>query len=401
MPDPESKSVPGGERRACTRGEQPSELDRTRSRLVDTEARLRAILDTAVDAIITIDERGVIDSVNAAAERMFGYPAEELLGNNVSMLMPHAERARHDDYIRRYLETGERKIIGIGREVEGLHRDGSLLPLDLAVSEMHIDGRLQFTGILRDISQRKRAEMEARRRLDQLAHAGRLATLGELTTLVAHEVNQPLAAIVSYAEACLRMLRTEHPPVEKVQGALEQIVGQGQRAGEIIRHLRRMARKGETARDPVELDALVGGVLELFANELRAQQIEVELDLAPGLPRVRCDRIQIEQVLINLLRNAMEAVEHHPPGERVIRIGTRMLDGPAVELVVEDEGDGINPADAERIFETFFTTKPEGMGMGLAVSRTIVEAHGGRLWASARGERGAIFHVLLPPENGR
>jgi two-component system sensor kinase FixL len=377
-----------------------SELERTQDLLEDREARLNAILETAVDGIITIDARGIIESVNTATERIFGYSRDELVGNNVTLLMPSPYREKHDGYIANYLRSGEASIIGIGREVEGLRKNGSRFPLELAVSEVHVEGSPLFTGVVRDISARRQAEDEARRRSAELAHAARLSTIGELTSGIAHEVNQPLTAMVSFAEACLRMVRAGNADTGKLEDALGQIAAQGQRAGHIIRQLRRLARKGESERTATDLSRLVRDVLGLSSGELRANGIELVLQLDESLISVHCDRMQIEQVVLNLVRNAMDVLEEGPAHERILTLRTRTAERKSVELTVEDTGKGFETHDSERIFETFFTTKTHGLGMGLSISRSIVEAHGGRLWASQRPGGGAIFHVSLPAPEG-
>jgi two-component system sensor kinase FixL len=375
------------------------ELARTRDLLEDREARLSAILDTAVDGIITIDESGIIESVNTATERIFGYSGDELVGNNITMLMPSPYREKHDGYIARYLGTGEPRIIGIGREAEGQHKDGRRFPIDLSVSEVRVGGSRLFTGLVRDISARRRAEDEARRWSADLAHAARLSTIGELTSGIAHEVNQPLTAIVSFAEACLRMLRSGKADSQKLEDALGQIAVQGQRAGHIIRHLRQLARKGESERVQIDLGHLVRDVLGLFSNELHASGIALHLMLDESGPAVKCDRIQIEQVVLNLVRNAMDVLEEGPAEGRELTIRTRADSGGTIELTVEDTGEGLGADGGERIFELFFTTKADGLGMGLSISRTIIEDHGGRLWASPHPGGGAIFHVTLPADD--
>lgn len=372
-----------------------SELERTRERLIDREARLNAILDTAVDGIITIDERGIIESVNSATERIFGYAADELIGRNVSMLMPSTDRGRHDRYIGRYLETGEARIIGIGREVEGLRKGGSRFPLELAISEVAVGEKRLFTGILRDISDRRSAEEDARKRREEFSHAARLSTIGELTSGIAHEVNQPLTAIVTFAEACLRMLRAPGPDIDMLENALEQIIQQGQRAGHITRQLRRLARRGEQERVTIDVNRLLNETLGLVTNEMQTHGIHLSLDLDAALPTPRCNRIQVEQVVLNLVRNAMDALEAGPEDGRALTIRTRPQGDRDILLEVEDSGGGFGDTSLERVFETFFTTKPEGLGMGLSISRSIIEDHGGRLWAS-EGTSGAIFHVTLP-----
>ncbi|NCF28347.1 MAG: PAS domain S-box protein [Gammaproteobacteria bacterium] len=377
-----------------------AELERTRQLLDDREARLNAILDTAVDGIITIDERGIIESVNRGTERIFGYTSDELVGRSVKLLMPSPYREEHDGYMARYLQTGQPRIIGIGREAEGQHKDGTRFPIDLAVSEIRVPGARVFTGMVRDISARRRAEAEARRRNAELAHAARLSTIGELTSGIAHEVNQPLTAMVNFAEACLRMLRSGNADTHKLEDALGQITVQGQRAGHIIRHMRRLARKGESERVTVNVSHLVQDVLGLVSNELRASGIALHLVLDESLPAVKCDRIQVEQVVLNLVRNAMDVLEEGPAEGRELTIRTRADGHENIEILVEDAGEGFAVGDDERIFETFFTTKPDGLGMGLSISRSIIEDHGGRLWASPRPGGGAIFHVNLPAGDG-
>jgi two-component system sensor kinase FixL len=375
------------------------ELERTRERLDDREARLNAILDTAIDGIVTIDDRGIIESVNPATERIFGYAADELLGKNVSLLMPAPDRQHHDGYIAKYLDTRRPKIIGIGREVEGRRKDGSHVPVELGVTEMSIAGRRLFTGVLRDISDRRRAEEDARKRREELAHSARLSTIGELTSGIAHEINQPLTAIVNFAEACLRMVRAGTADRQKLENALEQITAQGQRAGHITRQLRRLARRGEREHVAVDINRLLDDMLGMVSNELKTNGIRLNLKLDEALPTVECNRIQVEQVVLNLVRNAMDVLEEGDLDTRDLIIRTRRDDSSGIVLEVEDSGGGFGEAGAERIFETFFTTKSEGVGMGLSISRTIIEDHGGQLWAS-EGPAGAVFHVMLPTRRG-
>ncbi len=377
-------------------GVQNSELARTREMLDDREARLNAILDTAVDGIITIDERGTIESLNPATERIFGYSSDELLGKNVKLLMPSPYHEEHDGYLARYMRTGEARIIGIGREAEGQHKDGTRFPIDLAVSEIRVAGSRVFTGVVRDISARRQAEDEARRRNAELAHAARLSTIGELTSGIAHEVNQPLTAMVNFAEASLRMLRSGNADPQKLEDALGQIATQGQRAGRIIRHMRRLARKGEAERVEADLSQLVRDVLGLVNREIRASHIVLHVMLDEGLPRVKCDRIQIEQVILNLVRNAMDTLEESTSQPRELTIRCQADGEAGIELSVEDTGEGFAADSGERMFETFFTTKADGLGMGLSISRGIIEDHGGRLWARPRPGGGAVFHVTLP-----
>jgi len=382
-------------------GRDISDERRTRDAVSEREARLQAILDTAIEGIITTDERGVIDSANGAAERIFGYRADELIGHDIGILMSPDEASQHPDFMRRYLATGEANVIGIGREVTARHKQGTKIPIDLAISEIKLSGKRAFVGMMRDISDRQRAEEAAQLRLTEIAHAARLLELGEMTSGIAHEVNQPLTAIVSFAEACVRMLDRNTGSPEVLRDALGQIIGQGQRAADIIRRLRQLMRKGETSHACIDIKQLVLDALALLRHEINRSRVEVILDLGDHLPAVLADCIQIEQVTINLVRNACEAMADAPEGARQLRLAARTTSDPeAVEVEVTDTGVGLSPEAEEKLFQSFFTTKPNGMGVGLAISRSIIEAHGGRLWAQAHAPRGTSFHFTLPLADG-
>lgn len=363
--------------------------------IAEKEARLQSILDTAADGIVTIDEHGIIQSLNLATEQMFGYESEQLIGQNLKILMPELHQREHDTYLSNYLSSGEKKVIGIGREVEGRRQDGSIFPLDLAVSEFHVAGKRRFMGLMRDISARKHAEQEARRHLDELAHAARLSALGEMATGIAHEVNQPLAAIVSYAQACLNLLDSDNANTGLVKDALTQITAQGHRAGEIVHHLRQLVRKEQAARTGIDLNGCVRAVLNLFTNELKSSGVTLSLELAEGLPQVKADRVQVEQVLLNLVRNALDVLEAQTNGPKRLSILTRFARDNGVEVCVTDSGPGLEGNDPERLFDTFFTTKPGGLGVGLSISRSIIESHGGRLWAREIRGGGLSVHFTI------
>jgi len=376
---------------------------RAETRLEESRRRAQAILDTTVDGIVVIDAHGHIESFNPAAERIFGRRREDVLGRNVRMLMPRADAERHDDYIRHYLETGERRIIGIGRRVRGRRGDGTEFPMELAISEVRLADRRLFTGIVRDVSDRERAEREAQRWRDELAHAARVFTVGELATGLAHEVNQPLTAMVSYAEACLRMLDGGAADAERLRETLARIVGQGERAAGIVRGIRQLVRKEAGKRAPVDVNRVIRDVTGLLSHELRAGDVAASLDLGPAVPAVHGDRIQIEQVLLNLARNALDAMAAEPrsgssvarAAPRELHIRSRVREPAVIEVTVSDTGPGVPSHVAERLFDTFFTTKAQGLGMGLAISRSLVEAHGGRLWLEP-GAAGATFRFTLP-----
>ena len=369
----------------------------------ESEVRLRAILHTAVDAIVTIEASGAIESVNPAAERMFGYGRGELTGRNVSMLMPAPWREEHDRYIARYLRTGEARIIGIGREIEAQRKDGSVFPVDLAVSEVRLPGRRLFTGIIRDLTERREMEERARLRLEGAAHTARLLELGEMCSGIVHEVNQPLAAIVSFADGCLRMVRDGRAEPALIEDTLGRVAEQGGRAGEILSRLRGLVRKEETRCETFGLGEVIEEVLPLLDHERRRRGVRVEIESEPGLPGVSADRVHVEQILLNLLRNAFHAVEGAE--ERRVRVrltgaapgrGRGADTSAGVRLMVEDSGPGITPQQRDRIFEPFYTTRPNGLGVGLAISRSLAERHGGRLRAEANDAGGARFVLELP-----
>ena len=360
----------------------------------ESAERLRAILDTAVDAIITIEESGVIESVNPAAERMFGYARDELVGRNVSVLMPSPYREEHDRYIANYLRTGEARIIGIGREIEAQRKDGCVFPADIAVSEVRLPGRRLFTGIIRDLTERREMEERARLRLEDAAHTARLLELGEMCSGIVHEVNQPLTAIATFAEACLRRIRTVGAEPGLVEDTLGRVREQGVLAAEIVSRLRGLVHKGESRRETFDLGPVIEETLLLVNHERRRRGVRVSVFCEPELPPVRGDRVQIEQILLNLIRNAFHAVEDADPRQVWLRTERAGVD--RVRMVVEDSGRGLAPELRERVFKTFYSTKPSGLGVGLAISRSLAESHGGRLWAESADGGGARFGLDLP-----
>jgi len=308
--------------------------------------------------------------------------------------MPSPYHEEHDAYLENYLRTGERKIIGIGREVSAVRRDGTVFPAELSVDEF-LDGEQRlFTGVLRDITRRKRSEAEVNRRREDHARMIRLAIMGEMATALAHELNQPLHAISAYAHAGIRLMQAGNNTPEKLVYALEQAAGQAQRAGDIIRRIRSYVRRTEGSKVPLQINALVRQVAGFLAAELRDQRISIELELDEALPGVPGDELQIEQVLLNLMRNAMEAMlSAH---RRVLTLSTAPESGGGVRVSVRDSGPGIEPEALARIFEPFYTSKVDGTGMGLAISRTLVESWEGSLWAESEPGRGACFHFTVP-----
>ncbi|MCC5857632.1 MAG: PAS domain S-box protein [Ectothiorhodospiraceae bacterium] len=368
-----------------------------RKRLAAETRRGRTILANAIDGIITIDEAGTVLDFNPAAEKLFGYRRSEVTGRNISMLMPEPHRNLHDDYIRRYLETSRPRVIGMGREVTGRHKDGRNIELQLAIADFFEDDQRRFVGFTQDISDRKRAEREAREHLTRLAHSTRLSAVSELAAGLAHEVSQPLTAINAAAEAGLSLIEASEPPQATIKEALEQIHRQSQRANRVIRQLHTFMRKDiPEAPHPENIHAVIQDVLDLLCHELDQAGITVQLDLEPVGCQCQVNKVQIEQVVFNLVRNAIDAM-HETDGKRRLRITTQGdRAGGVCTIAVADSGPGISEADRDKLFDPFFTTKEQGLGQGLSICRSIVEAHGGKLTAANAPEGGATFLVELP-----
>jgi two-component system, LuxR family, sensor kinase FixL len=362
---------------------------------IERDALLRAIVETTPDGLITIREDGTILSFNASAERMFGLAAAEVLGRNVSCLMPSPYREQHDGFIAHYLATGEKRIIGIGREVLGRRGDGSVFPLELSVCEVCASGRRFFAGFVRDVTQRRTSEQRLHELQHELLHVSRLSVMGEMASALAHELNQPLTAIINYAQASRRLLvaSPESPPA-RIGDLLEKTVQQATRAGQIIHRLRQFIAKGETERRLEPVNQVVEEASALALVGTIGRGITVRRRLADGLPPVLMDKIQIHQVITNLIRNSVDALAEVT--RREILIHTSRSDDGLVEIVVADTGPGLAPEVAARLFQPFVSTKPGGMGIGLSICRSIVDAHGGRLWQSENPGGGTAFHISLP-----
>lgn len=354
------------------------------------------MLEAAVDGIVVIDERGRIEAFNSAAEKLFDRTADEVLGLDVGILMPEPHASEHAGYLADYLDTGRRHVIGTGRVVEAQRRNGSTFPIELSVGEGRSDGRRFFVGIVRDISERTNLEEAVRDQRERLARMTRINTLGEMAAGIAHEVNQPLTAIASYAHACRNLIERGQADSPEVLAALNKLANQAERAGEVIRRLRDLVKKRQASRELVDLNRLVVNVVELGDGDARRKGLTIHTDLATPAPRVVGDPVQIEQVVLNLLHNAMESmVERDAPGA-TIEVVTSMLDRQMVEVSVLDHGVGVSDEVEGALFDPFFTTKESGMGMGLAISRSIVASHGGQMWFTANEDGGTTFHFSLP-----
>ena len=360
----------------------------------EREERLRSITQTAPDAIVVIDETGVIDTVNPAAERLFGYASDELVGENVRILMPSPYREAHDAHLARYRDTGRKRVIGIGRVVVGRRKDGTTFPARLSIGEIELEQGRLFTGFLHDITERQDIQRRAGILQQELMHASRLSAMGEMASGIAHELNQPLTAIMNYARAARRHLERTEPDPAPIADLVDKAGHQAERAAEIIKRLRRFIRKDEIERRLEPINTAVEEAAALALIGASDRNIELIFSLDDALPPVLMDRIEVQQVVLNILRNAIEAFEG--TGERKIRISTRPADPGRVEVDIRDNGPGLAPQIADDPFRPFQTTKADGMGIGLAISHTIIEAHGGQLWAENSPEGGAAFRFTLP-----
>jgi len=361
---------------------------------------LRSILATVPDAMIVIDEQGLIISFSAAAEKMFGYAESDVMGENVSMLMPSPDRERHDQYLDHYRKTGERKIIGIGRVTTARHRDGYAFPIELAIGEARIGERRIFTGFIHDISARRQAESRLRDLQSELAHVGRVTEMASFASSLAHELNQPLTAIANYCEAARDLVPDANgdEAIIMLREALGEAAKEAIRAGQIVQRLREFVRHGESARAPEAISRIVTEASALALVGSREQGIEGQIQLDSDVENVFVDRIQIQQVLTNLIRNAVDAM-----AESDLRLLTiRTQAGPAqyVTVSVEDTGCGIRETLVSRLFEPFVTSKKSGMGIGLSICRTIIEAHEGRIWCEPNDGGGTVFRFTLPVVGG-
>ena len=361
-----------------------------------TEAHLRSILATVPDAMIIIDEDGIILSFSAAAEKMFGYSEDEVVGENVSMLMPSHDRERHDGYLRNYLATGVRKIIGIGRVTTARRRDGNTFPIELAVGEAYVDRKRIFTGFIHDITQRQQVELRLQDLQSELAHVGRLSEMGTLASSLAHELNQPLTAIANFSQGARDLLEGDFDAenLDMAREAMREVASEAIRAGEIVRRMRDFLSHGQTERRVENLPKLITEANALALIGSREHGIDVQVRLDSRAEDVIVDRVQIQQVLLNLVRNAIEAMLESPV--RALKVSTSATPRGFVTVTVEDSGSGISETIAPQLFQPFVTSKQAGMGIGLSICRTIVEAHGGRIWCEPGRDAGTIFHFTIP-----
>ncbi len=357
---------------------------------------LEALLGAAVDAIVITDVEGRILRFNLAAQKMFGYDEAEAVGNNVRMLMPQPYRDEHDGYLSSYMEGRPPSIIGFGREVTGLKSNGERFPIHLSVGQTSASDRRKYVGIIRDLSAEKATEAMVRELETQLAHADRLVMLGELTAGIAHEINQPLTAIAAYADAGARILKSGLPePGGELDNICLRVAEQARRAGDVVTRLRMMSRRGKLQKSSHDVSALVTNVLALFEHELKNSEIRLDQYFEPDLPKMHVDEIQLQQVMVNLIKNSIDALRSTNTEQPGIWIHTGRAERD-LEFTVRDNGPGVPENLEQRLFEPFFTTKLRGVGLGLSICKNIAVAHGGNLRYRKAEGGGAEFTLSLP-----
>jgi two-component system sensor kinase FixL len=371
-----------------------SESQRITIELRSREALLESILETVPDALVVANDRGVILSFSSAAQRMFGYSAAEMVGQTINHLMPPHDANAHDTYMKNYEVTGQRKIIGIGRVVLGQRKNGTQFPLELQIGEVRIAGSHLFTGFMHDLTEHQDRDRRLQELQAELIHMSRLSELGQMVSALSHEVNQPLTAIANYAAGLRRMVTDEKTPA--LRNAVEKVAEQADRARRIVLSLRALVRKESRQR---QIEALEPLIRETSALALlgTAGRVNLHMQVRPDAGAAFIDRVQIQQVLLNLMRNAVEAMSESP----VRRLSVDTSDaGELIAIRVSDSGPGLSAALREKLFQPFVTTKAEGLGVGLSICRTIVEAHGGELVCEADDANGTTFSFTIPRFNG-
>jgi two-component system sensor kinase FixL len=359
------------------------------------EAHLEAILATVPDAMVVIDSAGAIQSISAAGERLFGYGVQEVKGQIVSMLMAAPFRQKYENYFARQRGADERRRTAVGRLIDGQRKDGRIFPMELSVGEALLEGKNHLVAFARDLTERHERERLLHEVQSELLHVSRLSTMGEMASALAHELNQPLAAIGNYLQASKRILeKSIDPKGPMLREVMEKAIAQTHRAGQVIRQLREFIARGETERRDENIHNLVEESSALALLVTKDQPVNLSVRFDPAISAVHVDKVQIQQVMLNLLRNAIEAMQGRE--RRELTVATEPAEGDLVAIRITDTGCGMTPETQARLFQRFVTTKPQGMGIGLSISRTIIESHGGTITATPNPEGGTIFCITVP-----
>lgn len=356
------------------------------------EADLRAIVETVPDALVVIDENGTIVLFSPSARRHFGWAADEAIGQNVAMLMPSPYREAHQRHVNRHVHSRTSNLIGRSRLLSGLRKDGTTFPMELSLGELDIDDRHHYVGFIRDLTDRHETEQRMQELQSELFHVSRLSALGQLASAIAHEINQPLSAIANYIAGAKR-LAARGNDADNLQQALEHAAREAVRAGETIRKLRAFLSRGETDMQPEKLAALIDEAVAIALAGNKTRKIRLQTRLSPAIDQVVVDKVQIQQVLLNLIRNGMEAM--NDATKRLMIIDTAPGEDGMAVISVTDSGIGLSAEAEEQLFKPFVTSKSSGMGIGLSITRSIVEAHGGRIWTEPNPDGGAIFRFTV------
>ncbi|MGZ5012227.1 MAG: PAS domain-containing sensor histidine kinase, partial [Methylobacter sp.] len=357
------------------------------------EAQLNSIFNASVEGIIIVDMSNIIVRANSAIGTIFGYAPAELVGCNINQLIPSSPTAMHDCSL-----LHAAKFVGQIREIEGLHKNGSVVPLDLSIAEFSINNARYSTAIVRDVSLRKQREQQDKEHLDELAHVTRLGLMGEMASGIAHEVNQPLSAISSYTQVSLNLIDSEHPDLARLTEILHKTQQQALRAGRIIHRMREFVKSHSKHRSAADINALIHDTVGLCIADLKQNGIRLAFELGHNLPPVYVDHVQIEQVLINLLRNSIDALKNLPPKQqRQVSIQSRLtVNNDNIQVRVKDNGAGLDKDQQQKVLTPFYTTKADGMGMGLSISRSLIEAHDGTLHFNSQPGKGTTFYFTIP-----